>query len=76
MVGLPDADKSLKLQPNDVFGLNTRGSIFEALGRKDEVAADFEKALSKYPGNQDCKDALKRDDFIHAKPPGRTPLAF
>jgi len=48
-LGLPDAEKSLELSPNDPATLDTRGSIFEALGRREEAVADFRRALSKTP---------------------------
>ncbi len=40
--------------------LDTRGSIFEALGRREEAIADFRRALSKAPNLQSSKDGLKR----------------
>jgi len=36
------------------------GSIFEALGRREEAIADFRRALSKDPNMQGSKDGLKR----------------
>jgi tetratricopeptide (TPR) repeat protein len=50
--GLPDAEKSLELLPNDANTLDTRGSIFEALGRKEEAIAGYRRALSKDPNMQ------------------------
>ncbi|MGO9486580.1 MAG: tetratricopeptide repeat protein [Rhodomicrobium sp.] len=58
--GLPDAEKSLELRPNDPGTLDTRGSIFEALGRREEAIGDFRRALSKDPTKQSSKDGLKR----------------
>ncbi len=58
--GLPDAEKSLELRPNDASTLDTRGSIFEALGWREEAIADFRRALSKAPTMQSSKDGLKR----------------
>ncbi len=58
--GLPDSEKSLELRPNDPAILDTRGSIFEALGRREEAIADFRRALSKDPNIQSSKDGLKR----------------
>jgi tetratricopeptide (TPR) repeat protein len=40
--------------------LDTRGHIFEALGRREEAIADFRRALAKAPDLQGSKDALKR----------------
>ncbi|GAG93050.1 unnamed protein product [marine sediment metagenome] len=57
---MPDAEKSLELRPNDAHALDTRGSIFEALGRREEAIADFRQALAKNPSIQNSKDALKR----------------
>ena len=44
--GLPDVEKSLELDPNFARALDTRGHIFETLGRREEAAADFRRALS------------------------------
>jgi regulator of sirC expression with transglutaminase-like and TPR domain len=57
--GLPDVEKSLELHPDDPDALETRGLIFEALGRKQEAIADFRRALAMAP-NLRSKDALKR----------------
>jgi regulator of sirC expression with transglutaminase-like and TPR domain len=58
--GLPDAKKSLSLRPDEPEALDTRGHIFEALGRRQEAIADFRRALAKMPDLQESKDALKR----------------
>jgi Tfp pilus assembly protein PilF len=58
--GLPDVEKSLELHPDDPDALETRGLIFEALGRKQEAVADFRRALETAPNLQSSKDALKR----------------
>jgi Tfp pilus assembly protein PilF len=61
---LPDAEKSLELRPNDYHALDTRAHIFEALGRREEVIADFRRALSVAPNNPDVQalgnEGLKR----------------
>jgi predicted negative regulator of RcsB-dependent stress response len=44
----------------DARALNTRGHIFEALGRNDEAIADFRQSSLQNPENQDSKEALKR----------------
>lgn len=49
--GLPDVEKSLELNPNNGMALDTRGHIFEALGRREEAVADFRRALSVSGGN-------------------------
>ena len=58
--GLPDAERSLELRPNDARTLDTRGNIFEALGRRDEAIADFRRALANDPLQQESENALKR----------------
>jgi tetratricopeptide (TPR) repeat protein len=58
--GLPDAEKSLELRPNDAETLDTRGSIFETLGRKEEAIADFRKALRINSNLESSKEGLKR----------------
>jgi tetratricopeptide (TPR) repeat protein len=55
-----DAEKSLRLQPADARAVNTRGYLFEALGRTDDAIADFRQSLSQNPKNQDSQQALKR----------------
>jgi Tetratricopeptide repeat len=47
--GLPDAERSLQLLPNNAHLLDTRGHIFEALGRREEAITDFRRALSINP---------------------------
>jgi hypothetical protein len=44
----------------DARALNTRGYIFEVLGRTDEAIADFRRSLSQNPENQDSQQALMR----------------
>jgi tetratricopeptide (TPR) repeat protein len=61
---LADARKSLELRPRDVATLVTRGSILEALGRREEAIADFREALLLYPEGRKAKDALKRLDAL------------
>jgi Tfp pilus assembly protein PilF len=58
--GLPDVEKSLELHPDDPDALETRGLIFEVLGRKEKAIADFRRALVVAPNLQSSKDALKR----------------
>jgi len=58
--GLLDAMRSLELQPNYPHALDTRGHIFEALGRREEAISDFRLALSRNAGLQSSKDALLR----------------
>jgi len=54
---VPDAEKSLELNPNSAPALDTRGSIFEALGRRDEAIADFRRALEVAPNNPIVQEA-------------------
>ena len=58
--GLPDAERSLQLRPNDAPTLGTRGQIFEVLGRTEEAIADFRRALAVDPNMRDSKEGLKR----------------
>jgi Flp pilus assembly protein TadD len=62
--GLPDVEKSIGLSPNSAHALDTRGIIFEALGRREEAIADFRRALEVAPNNPTVqssgKEALKR----------------
>jgi tetratricopeptide (TPR) repeat protein len=58
--GLPDAERSLQLRPNDAATLDTRGHIFEALGRRQEAIADFRRAQAIDPNHQSSREALKR----------------
>jgi tetratricopeptide (TPR) repeat protein len=62
--GLPDVRKALELQPNYARALDTRGSIFEALGRREQAIADFRRALSLGANDPEVQasgtDALKR----------------
>jgi hypothetical protein len=37
-----------------------RGTIFEALGRREEAIGDLRQALSLYPEGRKAKEALKR----------------
>jgi tetratricopeptide (TPR) repeat protein len=57
---LPDVNKSLKLRADDADTLDSRGHIFEAMGRHEEAIADFRRALTNNPDLQASKDALKR----------------
>jgi tetratricopeptide (TPR) repeat protein len=62
--GLPDAERSLQLRPDDARTLDARGHIYEALGRREEAIADFRRALSLAPQEPELQsssgDALKR----------------
>lgn len=58
--GLPDAEASLKLKPNEARTLDIRGHLFEALGRREEAIADFRRALSIEPRMRGSRDGLKR----------------
>jgi len=43
---LADIDKSLALEPNDVYALDIRAHILAALGRTDAALGDFERAVA------------------------------
>jgi tetratricopeptide (TPR) repeat protein len=62
--GLADVKKSLALRPNDARTLDTRGHIYEALGKREEAIADFRRVLSLAAYDQEVqasgKEALKR----------------
>jgi tetratricopeptide (TPR) repeat protein len=58
--GLPDAEKALTLALGYVDALDTRGHIFEALGRREEAITDLRRALAKGPNHQSTKAALQR----------------
>jgi len=62
--GLPDVEKSLELRPDFARALDTRGSIFEALGRREEAIADFRHALAVGVDDPEVqvsgREALKR----------------
>ena len=57
---MPDANKALELSPDHPDALDTRGSIFEALGRREDAISDYKRALIKNPQLQTSIDALKR----------------
>jgi tetratricopeptide (TPR) repeat protein len=63
--GLPDAEWTLQLRPNDANALDTRGHILEALGRHEEAIADFRRAIAINPSLQDSRRALER---LHPSP--------
>jgi tetratricopeptide (TPR) repeat protein len=42
--GLPDAERALQLRPDHAGSLDTRGHIFEALGRREEARANDRQA--------------------------------
>jgi tetratricopeptide (TPR) repeat protein len=63
--GLPDAEWTLQLRPNDANALDTRGHILEALGRHEEAIADFLRAIAINPALHDSRRALER---LHPSP--------
>jgi tetratricopeptide (TPR) repeat protein len=58
--GLPDAERSLQLRPDDAPTLGTRGLIYEALGRSEDAIADFRRALAIDPNMREGREALQR----------------
>ena len=57
--GLPDAERSLQLRPNNDDALDTRGHILEVLGRREEAIADFRKVLALDPNDPNAPEARK-----------------
>jgi Tfp pilus assembly protein PilF len=61
---LTDVEKSLQAKPRNARALDTRASIFEALGRREEAIADFRHALAVGASDPEVqksgKEALKR----------------
>jgi Flp pilus assembly protein TadD len=43
---LPDANRAVELAAEDAKSVETRGLIYEALGKKTEAIADYRKALT------------------------------
>ncbi len=56
--GLPDANRSLRLNPKNASALDTRGHIFRVLGRRAEAIRDFRAALKLKPGMKSARDGL------------------
>ena len=50
----------MKLKPGAAQALDTRGHIYEALGRREEAIADFRGALAIEPRLQGSRDGLRR----------------
>jgi len=48
------------LEPDYAAALDTRGHIFEALGKREEAIADFRRAVASDPSMEGSRDALKR----------------
>lgn len=48
------------MRPDDPAVLDTRGHIFEALGKRKEAIADFRNALAKDPSLKESIAAMKR----------------
>jgi tetratricopeptide (TPR) repeat protein len=67
-LALPDADRVLALH-SDPINFEFRGSIFEALGRREEAIADYRQALALYPDLQSSKEALRRLDAADVTAP-------
>jgi hypothetical protein len=53
------------LHLDDPAALDTRGHVYEAMGRRAEAIADFRKAYSKDSTLDGSRDGLKR---LHATP--------
>jgi tetratricopeptide (TPR) repeat protein/CHAT domain-containing protein len=72
--GLPDVEEALRLRPCSAASYDTRGHIFEALGRRTEAIADFRRALIEDPRIAESKQGLKRLGGKEA-PPSRSSCA-
>jgi tetratricopeptide (TPR) repeat protein len=59
-LALPDADQIIALHPQLTYGFELRGSIFEALGRREDAIADYHRSLAMYPNGLPAKNALHR----------------
>ena len=66
--GLPDAERSLQLSPDNTHTLDTRGHIFEALGRPEDAIADFRRVLALDPNDANAPEARKALERLGAKP--------
>ncbi len=66
--GLPDVERSLQLRPDNTHALDTRGHIFEALGRRKEAIADFRKVLALDPNDPNAPEARKALERLGAQP--------
>jgi Tfp pilus assembly protein PilF len=58
--GLPDVQRALEFDPEFAAAYDTRGHIYEALGRKEDAIADFRKALALDPEELGSREGLKR----------------
>jgi tetratricopeptide (TPR) repeat protein len=66
--GLPDADRSLQLRPDNTYALDTRGHIYEALGRREEAIADFRRVIALNPNDANAVEARKALERLGAQP--------
>jgi tetratricopeptide (TPR) repeat protein len=66
--GLPDADRSLQLRPDNTHALDTRGHIFEVLGRREEAIADFRRVLALNPSDPNAPEARQALERLGAQP--------
>lgn len=58
--GLKIIDEPIQANPLKAESWDTRGHLMEALGRKDEAVASFQKALTINPNLTESRTALKR----------------
>ena len=65
---LDDSQHSLLLWPGVPLALTTSGRVLEALGRRDEAIADFQRALTNAPDYDEAKAALAKLG-VAARPP-------
>jgi lipoprotein NlpI len=53
-------EQALRINPQYEPAFDTRGHIYEALGRKEDAIADFRKALAINPNIPESVEGLKR----------------
>jgi hypothetical protein len=66
--GLPEAERSLALDPTNANVLETRAEIRERLGQREGAIADYRAALLRRPDMKDAKDGLARLGATEAAP--------
>jgi len=59
-IALKDLNASIGINPKSLAAFYYRAQVQEGLGHKDDAVADYRRALTIDPNDQDSKDALKR----------------
>ncbi len=57
---IADYNKSIELNPKDAATYSKRGFAYETIGAKAKAIADYHKALTIEPFNEEAKAGLKR----------------